>query len=133
MCFIHCLAILFNYCQITLVWIRHRCTKQNVQADEAVFELDRQRSDAKAKQEREIATIQARETAETQKVQAEETKKADVARIKQEEEAALAAHTSTLSASELRPRTSANTMKQPPSSRCHGRPTTDSGWTGRAC
>lgn len=68
---------------------RKAITKQNVQADEAVFELDRQRSDAKAKQEREIATIQARETAETHKVQAEETKKADVARIKQEEETAI--------------------------------------------
>ena len=68
---------------------RKAITKQNVQADEAVFELDRQRSDAKAKQGREIATIQARETAETQKVQAEETKRADIARIKQEEETAI--------------------------------------------
>lgn len=68
---------------------RKAITKQNVEADEAVFELERQRADAKAKQEREIATIQARETAETAKVQAEETKKADVARIKQEEETAI--------------------------------------------
>lgn len=68
---------------------RKAITKQNVQADEAVFELERQRSDAKAKQEREIATIQARESAETQKVQAEESKKADVARIKQEEETSI--------------------------------------------
>ena len=68
---------------------RKAITKQNVEADEAVFELERQRSDAKAKQEREIATIRAREAAETQKVQAEEKKKADVARIKQEEETAI--------------------------------------------
>jgi uncharacterized membrane protein YqiK len=68
---------------------RKAITKQNVEADEAVFELERQRSDAKAKQEREIATIQARETAETQKVEAEEKKKSDVARIKQEEETSI--------------------------------------------
>jgi uncharacterized membrane protein YqiK len=68
---------------------RKAITKQNVEADEKVFELERQRSDAKAKQQREIATIQAREAAETHKVQAEEQKKADVARIKQEEETAI--------------------------------------------
>jgi uncharacterized membrane protein YqiK len=68
---------------------RKAITKQNVEADEAVFELERQRNDAKAKQEREIATVLAREAAETEKVQAEEKKKSDVARIKQEEETAI--------------------------------------------
>ena len=68
---------------------RKAITKQNVEADEAVFELERQRSDAKAKQEREIKTIQARELAETLKVQAEEQKKADIAKIKSEEETAM--------------------------------------------
>ncbi len=68
---------------------RKAITKKNVEAEEAILELKRQESDARAKQGREIATIQARETAETMRVQAEEHKKAELARIKMEEEVAI--------------------------------------------
>jgi len=64
---------------------RKQITKQNVEADEAVFALERQRAEAAAKQKREIETIQAREVAETQKVQQEERTKAENARISAEE------------------------------------------------
>ncbi len=65
---------------------RKSITKQNVEADEAVFALERQRAEAQAKQQREIATVTAREQAETQKVQNEEHTRAELARIKAEEE-----------------------------------------------
>ena len=65
---------------------RKQIKRQNVEADEAVFELERQRADAEAKQQREIATVRAKEAAETQKVAAEERSKAEQARIKAEEE-----------------------------------------------
>lgn len=60
---------------------RKRIRQQDVEADEAVFELDRQREEALAKQVREIATVQAREQAETEKVQNEERLRAQTARI----------------------------------------------------
>jgi len=63
--------------------------KQDVEAREAILELERQEADAVAKQGREIASVQAREQAETMKVQAEERKKAELARIKLEEEVAI--------------------------------------------
>ena len=63
--------------------------KQDVEAREAILELDRQEQDAMAKQQREIATVRAREEAETLKAQAEERKKAELARIKLEEEVAI--------------------------------------------
>lgn len=65
---------------------RKKMTKQNVEADEAVFALERQRAEAAAKQKREIETIQAREQAETQRVQQEEHLKAELARVRAEEE-----------------------------------------------
>ncbi|MBS1149377.1 MAG: hypothetical protein H6Q89_1075 [Myxococcaceae bacterium] len=65
---------------------RKQITKQNVEADEAVFALERQRAEAAAKQKREIETIQAREFAETARVQQEEHTKSENARIKAEEE-----------------------------------------------
>ncbi len=65
---------------------RKQITKQNVEADEAVFALERQRAEAAAKQKREIETIQAREVAETLRVQQEEKTKAELARIKADEE-----------------------------------------------
>lgn len=65
-------------------------TKKNVEAAEAIMELEKQRADAEARQRREIASIQAREGAETLRVQAEEKQKAEVARIRQEEEVAIA-------------------------------------------
>jgi uncharacterized membrane protein YqiK len=65
---------------------RKKITKQNVESDEAVFALERQRAEAAAKQKREIETIQARESAETQRVQQEEHLKAELARVRAEEE-----------------------------------------------
>ncbi|MGV3623803.1 MAG: hypothetical protein ACO1OB_23505 [Archangium sp.] len=65
---------------------RKKITKQNVESDEAVFALERQRAEAAAKQKREIETIQARENAETQRVQQEEHLKAELARVRAEEE-----------------------------------------------
>ncbi|MBL4687420.1 MAG: hypothetical protein JKY37_22680 [Nannocystaceae bacterium] len=63
--------------------------KQDVEAREAILELERQEEDAIAKQGREVASVQAREQAETMKVQAEEKKKAELARINLEEEVAI--------------------------------------------
>ncbi len=65
---------------------RKQITKQNVEADEAVFALERQRAEAAAKQKREIETIQAKEWAEAERVKQEEHLKASLARIKAEEE-----------------------------------------------
>jgi uncharacterized membrane protein YqiK len=65
---------------------RKLITKQNVEADEVVFNLERQRAEAAAKQKREIETIQAREQAETIKVQSEEHMRSEIARLKAEEE-----------------------------------------------
>ncbi|MEW6434570.1 MAG: hypothetical protein AB1730_23975 [Myxococcota bacterium] len=65
---------------------RKQITKQNVEADEAVFALERQRAEAAARQKREIETIQAREWAEAERVKQEEHLKAELARIKAEEE-----------------------------------------------
>jgi uncharacterized membrane protein YqiK len=64
-------------------------TKRNVEADEAIFSLERQREEAAAKQRREIDSIQARETAEADRVKSEEFAKAQLARIKAEEEIAI--------------------------------------------
>jgi uncharacterized membrane protein YqiK len=60
---------------------RKQITAKNVEADEAVFELDKQRADAEAKQKREIANIRAREEAQVLTVQAEERQKAEQARL----------------------------------------------------
>ncbi|NMO16567.1 hypothetical protein HPC49_28920 [Pyxidicoccus fallax] len=65
---------------------RMAVTKRNVEADEAIYALERQREEAAAKQKREIETIQARETAEAERVKQEEYAKAQLARIKAEEE-----------------------------------------------
>ena len=65
---------------------RKAIRKQDVEAEEAVLELDRQLADAQAKQAREIATMRARETAETKRVAAEEFARSEGARIKAEEE-----------------------------------------------
>ncbi|MBX2852990.1 MAG: flotillin family protein [Phycisphaeraceae bacterium] len=64
--------------------------KQDVEAREAILELERQEADAVAKQEREIATVQAREAAEAQKVEEEERYKSEKARISTEEELGVA-------------------------------------------
>lgn len=64
--------------------------KQDVEAREAILELERQEADAVAKQAREVATVQARETAEAQKVEEEERYKSEKARISTEEELGIA-------------------------------------------
>lgn len=63
--------------------------KKNVETVEAMLELERQQSDAEAKQKREIETIIAREEAETKKVQEEERLKAEEATIIAEQEIAV--------------------------------------------
>lgn len=61
-------------------------TRKNVEAREAVLELERRQADAEAKQQREVGIVRAREEAETAKVQAEERLKAHTAHIKTEEQ-----------------------------------------------
>lgn len=61
-------------------------TRQNLEAEEQILELQRRRADAEAKQQREIATVKAREAAETAKVAAEENQRAELARIQAEEQ-----------------------------------------------
>ena len=56
-------------------------TKKNVEAREAMLELERQQADAEAKQAREVASVIAREEAETLKIQEEERLKAETAAI----------------------------------------------------
>ncbi|WP_196158831.1 hypothetical protein [Reinekea sp. G2M2-21] len=63
--------------------------KKNVETVEAMLELERQQSDAEAKQKREIETIIAREEAETRKVQEEERLKAQQATILTDQELAV--------------------------------------------
>ena len=60
--------------------------KQNVEAREAILELERQNAEAEAKQQREIEIIKARENAEAEKVRQEERYKAEMARVKADEE-----------------------------------------------
>ena len=60
--------------------------KQDVERDEALYELERQRVDAEEKQKREIAEITARNQADARKVQEEERLKAEAARIRADEE-----------------------------------------------
>ncbi len=64
--------------------------KQDVEAQEAILELERQQADAEAKQKREIESVRAREAAELQKIQAEERLRAETARIATDEELAIA-------------------------------------------
>ena len=55
--------------------------KKNVEAREAMLELERQQADAEAKQAREVASVIAREEAETLKIQEEERLKSETASI----------------------------------------------------
>jgi len=64
--------------------------KQNVEAREAILELDKQLAEKEEIQRREIASIKAREEAETQKIAQEERLKAERARITTEEEILIA-------------------------------------------
>lgn len=61
-------------------------TRQNVDAREAVLELERRQTDAEIKQQREIETVRAREEAETLRVKAEERLRADSAGLKTDEQ-----------------------------------------------
>ncbi|MBK1856373.1 hypothetical protein JO972_15485 [Verrucomicrobiaceae bacterium 5K15] len=60
--------------------------QQDVEAREAILELERQLAETEAKQQREVETVQARESAETLQVQEEQRQKAEQARIAAEEE-----------------------------------------------
>ncbi len=64
--------------------------KQDVDAREAILELERQLAEKEEKQRREIANIEAREEAEIQKIQSEQKLKSEMARIAAEEEAMIA-------------------------------------------
>lgn len=64
---------------------RKQIKKQDVEAAEAIYELERQQEEAKARQTREIESVRAREVAEMRKVQAEEHLKSEQARLKTEE------------------------------------------------
>lgn len=60
--------------------------QQDVEAREAILELEKQLSEKEEKQKREVANIKAREEAEIAKVMEEERKKSEQARIATEEE-----------------------------------------------
>lgn len=61
-------------------------TRQNVDAREAILELERREADAEIKQRREIETMRAREEAEISRVRAEERLKAEAANIRTDEQ-----------------------------------------------
>jgi flotillin len=63
--------------------------KQNVEAREAILELERQMAEKEEKQKREIDNIKAREAAEIAKVREEERLKAETVRIRTEEQLAI--------------------------------------------
>ncbi|MGE9294723.1 MAG: flotillin family protein [Puniceicoccales bacterium] len=65
-------------------------TKQNVEAREAVLELEKQQAEAEQKQKREIAVITSREEAEAARVHEEQRLRAEQARIATEEELSIA-------------------------------------------
>lgn len=60
--------------------------QQDVEAREAILELERQLAETEAKQQREVDAVQAREGAEAKKVQEEQRLKSEQARIATEEE-----------------------------------------------
>ena len=64
--------------------------RQDVEATEAILQLDKQKAEAEEQQKREIATITAREVAEANKVTEEERLKAESARINTEQELGVA-------------------------------------------
>ncbi|QQL46053.1 flotillin family protein [Sulfuriroseicoccus oceanibius] len=65
-------------------------TQQDVEAREAILELERQLAETEAKQKREVEIVQYREEAETARVREEERQKAENARIRAEEEIQIA-------------------------------------------
>ncbi|MGB0525500.1 MAG: flotillin family protein [Flammeovirgaceae bacterium] len=71
---------------------RKKIKQQDVSAQEAVLELEKQQAEAEAKQKREIAIITSREDAEAEKVRQEERLKSEQARIQAEEEIGVMEH-----------------------------------------
>ncbi len=65
-------------------------TKQDVEAREAILELEKQQREAEEKQSREIAEIEARQRAEADVIKEQERQRAEIARITAEEEIAVA-------------------------------------------
>lgn len=61
-------------------------TQQDVEAKEAILELNRQMAEAENRQKREVESVKAREESQTKRVQEEEKLKAETARITTEEE-----------------------------------------------
>ncbi|SBT50266.1 flotillin family protein [Micromonospora auratinigra] len=61
-------------------------TRQNVDAREAILELERRQAEAEAKQRREVETVRAREEAEITRVRAEERLRAETANIRTDEQ-----------------------------------------------
>ncbi|MFC9972071.1 SPFH domain-containing protein [Spirillospora sp. NPDC127200] len=61
-------------------------TRQNVEAREAILELERRQADAELRQRREIETVRAREEAEVARVEAEERLRAQTAYLRTEEQ-----------------------------------------------
>ncbi|WP_405139253.1 flotillin family protein [Sphaerisporangium sp. NBC_01403] len=61
-------------------------TRQNVDAREAILELERRQADAEIKQKREVETMRAREEAEISRVRAEERLKAETAHMRTAEQ-----------------------------------------------
>ncbi len=64
--------------------------QQDVEAREAILELERQLAETEARQQREVFIVQAREEAETAKVREEERQKSERARISADEELQIA-------------------------------------------
>ncbi|MBG88266.1 MAG: flotillin [Verrucomicrobiales bacterium] len=64
--------------------------KEDVEAREAILELDRQLAESEERQKREVASITAREEAEAKKIQEEERLKSETARINAEQEIGIA-------------------------------------------
>ncbi|CNF73317.1 Inner membrane protein yqiK [Mycobacterium tuberculosis] len=60
--------------------------RQDVEAREAILELERRQADAELRQEREIETVRAREQAEIERVKAEERLRAQTAHIRTDEQ-----------------------------------------------
>ncbi len=68
---------------------RKEIKRQDVEAEKAVLDLERDEADARATQAREVDTMRAREEAETRKIQAEEQARSESARIKAAEQVAI--------------------------------------------
>ena len=65
-------------------------TKQDVEAREAILELEKQQREAEEKQAKEVAEIEARQRAEADVIKEQERQRAETARISAEEEIAVA-------------------------------------------